>query len=415
MSQEPFSFYADACARRPTKVHSLLLVRAAHSVITPRKRPLSRAARRPADPVAQLKKRYGLNSRAFREFSVRPPMCSVAVGASGIAYALARTADLSGESDLLLAADAWIAAAEERISSKHAFLSPKDGTERRAIGFASLAFAEPGLFYLKAIIRSQMRDAAGADAAVRQFLKFAKTHLSRIADLHLGGLGLALAANHLTGCISSTRLRSDLSNFGRRILRRAWAKTGTGIRRNQVLGFAHGLAGQVFAAFACGEPQLASRMLDQLREAAIPHRKAIIWPLRSGSSRFWLGWCNGLAGHLLMWTTVWQHSHSNDDRELLDRLAWTVWKYRMAFGSLCCGAAGQAAILAVFSSRTGEHHWKPEILKWLNSFRPRWTAGGPPQSLFHGRLGLLLARIECEYGAPPQFPLYHYEPALLKN
>jgi serine/threonine-protein kinase len=189
-------------------------------------------------------------------------------------------------------------------------------------------------------------------------------------------------------------------------VRRAWAQTGTGIRRNQLLGFAHGIAGQVFASYACGHPQSAIQFVQQLRETAIPFQKALIWPLRASSGDFCAGWCNGLAGHLLMWTKVWQHSRARDDREVLEQLAWGVWKYRMSLGSLCCGAAGQAVILASFSSATGDHHRKRETLAWLRNFRRRGTRDAPPQSLFHGKLGLLLARIECEYATHPQFPVY---------
>jgi lantibiotic modifying enzyme len=366
----------------------------------------ARPARRSSDPAEELRTLYGLGSRALREFSLVAPRCSVAFGASGIAYSLARAAELTDDSGLLLAADSWIAAAERHASSKRAFVSSAQRITRRTVGFASLAFAEPGLFYAKGIIRSRMEDPAGADNAARQFLSVTKNRLSRFADVHLGGLGLALAAKHLTHCVSSARVRSELSTFSHRLVRRAWAKTGTDIRRNQILGFAHGIAGQVFASYACGHPHTAIPFVQQLREAAIPFQKALIWPLRAGSGGFWAGWCNGLAGHLLMWTKVWQHSRAQDDREILDRLAWGVWKYRMPVGSLCCGAAGQALILASFSSATGDHHWNRKTLDWLRSFRPRGTRGAPPQSLFHGRLGFLLARIECEYATRPQFPVY---------
>lgn len=369
----------------------------------------ARPARRSSDPAKDLRSLYGLDSRALREFSLAAPQCSLAFGASGIAYALARTAELLDDSELLLAADSWIAAAEQHASSKRAFVSPAQGVTRREIGFASLVFAEPGLFYVKTIVRSRIGDRAGADAAARQFLKLAQTRLSRIVDLHLGGLGLALGAKHLTTCVSSAKLRKELSNFSLGVVRRAWAKTGTEIRRNQWLGFAHGITGQVYATYACGEPNIAVPLIQHLRDAASSHQKTMIWPERAGSHHFSAGWCNGLAGHLLMWTKVSQHSSAHDDRELLDRLAWGVWKYRMPLGSLCCGAAGQAVVLAAFSSTTGDPHWKRKTLAWLHSFRPRWTIYNPPQSLFYGKLGFMLARIECEYAVRPQFPVYQHD------
>lgn len=369
----------------------------------------ARPARRPGDPAKELRALYGLDSRALREFSLVAPQCSLAFGASGIAYSLARAAELLGDSNLLLAADAWIAAAERHASTKRAFISERQGITRRAIGFASVAFAEPGLVLVKSIIRSRMGDRTGADAAARQFLVLSKRGQSRVADVHLGGLGLALAAKRLASCTSSTGVRSELSNFSRRIVRLAWSKTGTRIRRNRTLGFAHGVAGQVFTSYVCGDTKTPLPVIQQLREMAIPHQKTIIWPVRAGAREPWLGWCNGLAGHLMMWTKVWQHSRANEDRELVDRIAWGVWKYRMRLGGLCCGAAGQAVILAHMSSAAGDDHWRRKTLPWLRSFRPQWSKEYPAHNLFHGELGLLLARVECEYAAHPQFPVYQHD------
>lgn len=366
----------------------------------------ARPARRLSDPVKEMRALCGLDSRALREFARVTAHCSLAFGASGIAYSLARTADLLRDSGLLLAADAWIAAAERRASSKRAFLSP---AQRRAVGSGSLAFAEPGLFYAKSIVCSLMGNRAGVESAARQFLILAKSRLSRVADLHRGGLGLALAAKHLTSCVSSTGIQSELSNLSRRYVRLAWAKTGTDIQPNQLLGFAHGMAGQVFATYECGDRKTGSRVVQQLRETAIPFRKAMLWPVRAGSREVWAGWCNGLAGHLLMWTKLWRDSQDKEDREMLERLAWGVWKYRMPLGNLCCGAPGQAIPLASFSSTTGDHHQNRKTRDWLHSLRPRWPSAARPESLFGGKLGLLLARIECEYAAPPQFPVYQQD------
>jgi eukaryotic-like serine/threonine-protein kinase len=367
----------------------------------------ARPARRPSDPAEELRTLYGSGSRALREFSLVAPRCSVAFGASGIAYSLARAAELTDDSELLLAADSWIGAAERHASSKRAFVSSAQRITRRTVGFASLVFAEPGLFYVKGIIRSRMQDAAGADNAARQFLKIAKTRLSRIADLHLGGVGLALGAKNLMNCVSSAKLRKELADFGRSVVRRAWAKTGTEIHRDQPFGFAHGIAGQVYATYACGEPRLAAPMIEQLRDAAIPHQKTLVWTERAGASRFSAGWCNGLGGHLLLWTTLWQHSRACADREIVDRLAWGVWKWRAGLGSVCCGGAGQAIILAGAAAATGNLSGRRKVSAWLGSLQPRWpTAHNHRQSLIHGSLGFLLARIECEYATHPQFPVY---------
>jgi hypothetical protein len=83
-----------------------------------------------------------------REFSIVAPQCSLAFGAPGIAYSLTRAAELLDDSELLLAADSWITAAEQHASRKAAFISQAQQITRRKVGFASLAFAEPSLFYV---------------------------------------------------------------------------------------------------------------------------------------------------------------------------------------------------------------------------------------------------------------------------
>jgi eukaryotic-like serine/threonine-protein kinase len=354
-----------------------------------------------------MKTLYGLGSRRLREFSLVAPRCSLTYGAAGIAYALARAAQLTLDSELLWAADAWIELAERHAKDREAFTSSAFELTRKRIGFASLSEAEPGLFYVKSIIRSELGDSAGADMSIGRYLTIAKRRISRIADVYLGGLGLALAAKRLMSCASSAKLRKELSSFSREVVTRAWTTPRANILgKGRCLGFAHGVAGLVFTTYVCGDTKSAAPVLQELRRTASRLQRGICWPVHANSNFFTGGWCNGVAGHLLMWTKVWQHSRDEKDREMLDRVAWGVWESRMGLTNLCCGAAGQAIILASFSSMVDDPTWRTKAANWLISLRPRWSKDGRPQSLFRGELGLLLARLECGHGKPPRFPVY---------
>jgi eukaryotic-like serine/threonine-protein kinase len=354
-----------------------------------------------------MKALYGLGSRSLREFSLVAPQCSLSYGAAGIAYALARAGELTLDSELLRAAEAWSELAEHRALDTKAFTSSALEITRKDTGFASLSMAEPGLFYVKSIIRSDIGDSAGADMSIGRYLTIAKRRISRVADVYLGGLGLALAAKRLMGCTRSAKLRRELSSFSREAVTRAWTTPHANILgKRRYLGFAHGVAGLVFTTYACGDPTNASPVLQELRRTASRLQRGLRWPVHANSNFFMEGWCSGVAGHLLMWTKVWQHSRDDKDFEMLDRVAWGVWESGIRLTNLCCGGAGQAIILASFSSAVGDPRWRVRAADFLNAVPSRWSKYDPPQSLFRGELGLLLAHLECEYGKPPRFPVY---------
>jgi|HubBroStandDraft_6_1064221.scaffolds.fasta_scaffold03856_4 lantibiotic modifying enzyme len=356
-----------------------------------------------------MKRLYGLGSPALRKFSAGGQQCSLSLGASGIAYALARVAEIMDDPDSLAAAAAWIALAERRSSHPKAFTSLALRVTPPKTGFASLAFAEPGLFYVKGIVRSAEGDSAAADISIRKFLSIARRRLSRFADVYSGGLGLALAAKRLMGCTSSAALRTQLARFSRHVVARAWATPRANIiGSRRFLGFAHGVAGLVFTTYACGNPGKASPALENFRRTANRMKRGVRWPVYgdAGPNLFADGWCNGVAGHLLMWTKVWQISQSAKDLEMLHRIAWGVWESGIGAPNLCCGAVGQAIILASFSSAVGDRRWRVRAVDFLESVPSRWGKYNPPQSLFRGKLGLLLARVECEWATRPLFPAY---------
>jgi serine/threonine-protein kinase len=361
--------------------------------------------RRRDEPLKRLKDEFGLGSDRLRNLEIARPRCSLTFGAAGISYALLRAAELCNDGELLWAADAWIEFAERHAADAEAFISPAIDLTRRKIGYASLACSEPGIFYVKSLVRAAVGDPGGARSAVEQFLSAASYRLSHAADVNLGGVGLALAADRLAGLPLPARSRQTLREFRNQMTEKAWQQSPPASIRNSRLGFAHGTAGMVFGALTSGSSKRVEEAAGRLRTLTVMMRKGIRWPVRAGGSYFMPGWCNGVAGHLLMWMRVWQCSGQPEDREMMERVAWGVMESRTSMGNLCCGAAGQAVALASFAAATGDPAWRRRATEFLDRLQPRWPKDDHPQSLFRGQLGLLLVRLECDSDTP-RFPVW---------
>jgi serine/threonine-protein kinase len=354
---------------------------------------------RGTDPVRKLRDEFGLGCTRMRNFDLAAPRCSLTFGAPGIAYGLLRAAELCGDGELLWAADAWLELAERHAAEPEAFTAPAIELTRRKIGYASLACAEPGLWFAKGLVRAAAGDSIGASSAAGRFLATAKHRPSHHSDLNLGGVGLAVAADRLAGLRLPLARRRELRDFRDQLIERAW------LGRNNRLGFAHGIAGMAFAALTRGDSRETREAVAELQKETVMMRRGIRWPVRFGGTYFMPGWCNGVAGHLLMWTRLWQLSGSAEDREMMERGAWGIVESATSMGNVCCGAAGQAIALACFAAATQDPTWRRRASAFIESLQPRWPKDDHPQSLFRGELGLLLARLECDSDTP-RFPVW---------
>jgi eukaryotic-like serine/threonine-protein kinase len=346
-----------------------------------------------------------LESARLREFAVRAPTCSLISGAPGIAYALLRASKLLEDKELLRAAKAWIEKAEQHSGKRGAFSRMQVVETRRIVEDGSLSFGKPGLFFTKSLICAAVGDAEGTQKAVQKFLSAARCWPFEPYDLFLGGVGIALGADRLAGLRLARGNRQELRAVRKILIARAWQHIGNAFENGRWLGFAHGVAGVVFASLGSSMTSKALDAADRLRRVSVKTRKGIGWPVTAGSNESAPGWCHGTAGYLLMWTRVWQCTHLPEDREMMERCAWGVWESPTSLGMICCGAAGQAVALAAFAVATDEPSWQRRARQLLDKLCPTWRKHSHPQGLFHGQLGLVLARLECE-AISPRFPVW---------
>ena len=128
-------------------------------------------------------------------------------------------------SEFLWASDAWIEQAEQHSGDPDAFTSPGVRLDRRKIGYASLACSEPGLFFVKSLVRAAMNDLPGVQLSVDQFYAAATYRPSRHADVNLGGVGLALAADRVIALPLAASQRRRISALRDQLMARAWRTT----------------------------------------------------------------------------------------------------------------------------------------------------------------------------------------------
>jgi serine/threonine-protein kinase len=356
-------------------------------------------------PERRIKQLFGLESARLREFTVLPPTCTLIDGAPGIAYALLRASELVQDAELLRAAQSWIEKAEQHSEKRGAYSRVRVVATRRIIDDGSLSFGRPGLFFTKSLVCAATGDVEGTRKAVEKFLSAARSWHFEPYDLFLGGVGLAVGSDRLAGLQFAKGYRQELRAMRNKLIARAWQHIGNAFENGRWLGFAHGVAGVVFGSLVSDNSSKALNAADRLRRMSVKTRKGIRWPVTVGSNEFASGWCHGIAGHLLMWTRVWQCSRLPEDREMMERCAWGVLELPTSLGKVCCGAAGQAVALAEFALATDEPSWQRRARQLLANLRPRWRKNSRPQGLFHGQLGLALARLECE-ACSPRFPVW---------
>jgi eukaryotic-like serine/threonine-protein kinase len=123
------------------------------------------------------------------------------------------------------------------------------------------------------------------------------------------------------------------------------------------LGIAHGWSGLLFALLRWGnatggsiDPIVMTR-LEELAFLAEPHAGGVRWPLQNSNASsvsFMEGWCNGTAGHAMLFALASQIYRNNGFAELAERAVASAWSSEMRYGTLCCGLAGIGyALLAV--------------------------------------------------------------------
>jgi hypothetical protein len=342
--------------------------------------------------------------------TIPAPSCSVYAGCAGVALAVARLAQVTGDSALAERAVGWTDLAEKQSADRDAF-DDDDGVSP----FHSLS----GLHCVRASIARDRDDAAVVQDAVEAFVRATSTPCAGL-DLTTGRaavlLGCALLHDLAAG---EDRARGRLlRDHGDRIHATVWQD---GVAADmEYLGIAHGTAGVLYATLQWARtrglppPRDVGARLDDLAARAEAIGRGWRWPARrvahdGETYPFRSGWCHGGAGYVALWTLA--HEVLGDTRylDVAERAAWGVWEAPLTNGGLCCGAAGQAYALLNIYRHTGDDAWLQRAATIANVAADGGHAPddpGRPLSLFKGHVGLALVAAELTRPGDAAMPFF---------
>ena len=320
-------------------------------------------------------------------------------GAAGVGFFLYETARRYDDRDLLKLASAWCALA----SRWQATASPAD------LGPTPLGIVlgASGIAHVRALVSAGLGDRTDAMRAVEELAGLAvRLEESGPGEVLGGAAGIALAARELI-----TRLPVDGYAHARDLLtasrdgalRRLLEAHRTPLtsRLGTPLGFAHGAAGELYTlvSFLGTEHAVVRARLVELAEMReLDEEGLVCWPFLVGSSlssehaELLGSWCNGAAGHSLLWTEVAAQTKDPSWMTLARQAAMSTSVLRNGNASVCCGDAGHAIALARFGAVSGEACWARYAYRRLRKATRSLDVepGLPLLGLWQGALGVAL-------------------------
>lgn len=364
-------------------------------------------------------RRYALDGDGLRDGLANAPVASVNYGAGGIAYAIYRMAQRRGDPELLALADVWIQKALALSSHERAFYNPELQIEPSTVGEVSLFHSTSGLHCVRALVSIAMGDAHGAKRAIEAFVAKSRGSCDT-PDLALGKASLLLGCTELIEAMPIGWNVNMEAVFARgeeiageliALLKSDAMATSTKIR---TLGIAHGWAGFIFAllrwssATKSETDPIAATSLEELATLAEPHGAGIRWPVYNPSSprSFMDGWCNGTAGHVLLFALAHKVLRAERFGEFAERAAVSAWEADIRIGTLCCGLGGLGYALLAVHRLTGSELW----LERARAFARRAATDSAKHffrdALYKGAVGVALLADDLEQPETAAMPLF---------
>lgn len=314
--------------------------------------------------------RYALGGHALRDGLAGSPFASINYGAGGIAYFIYSIARKRGDPRLLSLADIWTQRAFALSSHQEAFYKSEIEIDRETVGEVSLFHSISGLFCVRALTAIAMGDVSGANAAIQSFIERSHGPCASF-DLTLGKASLLIGCSELVEALpvawfidlEPVRTRGDeIAAELAALIRSERVATSKNV---QTLGIAHGWAGLIFALLrwsrAMGREIDAPvvKALDELAALAEPHGAGVRWPVRNSTSApsYMEGWCNGTAGHAMLFALAQDMLREGRHGDLAERAAIGAWATESRLGTLCCGLGGIGYALLAAYRVTGSELW----------------------------------------------------------
>jgi eukaryotic-like serine/threonine-protein kinase len=316
--------------------------------------------------------RFALGGLALRDgLAADAPLSSVNYGAAGVAYSLYTIARRRADPKLLALADIWTQRAFATSEKEGAFYRAELEIDRDSVGEVSLFHSMSGVYCVRALVSIAMGDPGGANSAMRSFVERSRGPCQRL-DLTLGKASLLIGCTELVEAtpvpwfFNADVVRSRGNEIAEELMALIRAQKVATSNEITMLGIAHGWAGIVFAllrwARATGVTVDASvvGVLDELADLAEPHGAGLRWPVHNSAKRsptYMEGWCNGTAGHTMLYALAHEVLGAGKYGEFAERAAISAWGAETQLGTLCCGLGGTGYALLAAHRLTGSELW----------------------------------------------------------
>jgi serine/threonine-protein kinase len=363
--------------------------------------------------AADFFERCGIGGRVLRDRPHNPPFASVNYGAAGIAYAMLRLAHARDDARLLATADVWAQKALVLSDRDEAFHTSAIEINENTVGNASLFHSPSGVHAVGALVALAWGEAESAARAVGAFLAASRVPCAFV-DLTLGAAGLLVGCAELLEAFQGARGGDPGAIVARgEELRTAIERAVAGpdiatATSMSSLGLAHGWAGLLFALLrwsqARGESAEPYRArLDELGALHEPHGLGIRWPVENRTvprASYVESWCNGSAGHALLWALAYERLGDATYGVYAERSAASAWSSEVELGTVCCGLAGVGYACAAAHRVSGDAVWLSRARLSARRACEDRSEMFYRDSLYKGAVGAVLLREELDAGRP---------------
>jgi eukaryotic-like serine/threonine-protein kinase len=352
------------------------------------------------DLADEMIARYSRSADGLTIPNGHTPRASLTYGAAGIAYALYRIAVTRADARLIALADQWSQHAYALAQDASGFYSAELGITRDEVGDTSLFHSVAGVHFVRALVSGSVGDLEASDRALAALIDHSRRPCSN-PDLTLGQASLVLGLSEVveslppsesTGMDLARERGAELTRHLEQILQTESMSTSTLL---SALGVAHGWAGLLYvllrwaqATKAPPAPIVAER-LDELLEWAEPHAGGLRWPVYNGGPvAFVDGWCNGTAGHSMLFALAYRVFGREAYAQAAIQAAESSQTTETDLGTLCCGLAGVAYALLSAHRITGDQRWRTRAEKAASSAAKCTSESFYRDSLYKGAVGL---------------------------
>lgn len=364
----------------------------------------------------------------FRDGVPVPPRCSVNFGAGGIAYALYRLSIIENDPKSLQLADAWSCRSLATADQEGAYHDDEKQITPEITGDVTPYHTLSGLHVVKGLIANAMGDIPSLQSAIEGFVGASQAYCENL-DVTLGRSGTLIGCSLLIDAIRDSEWLDlkPLFDLGENTMREVWSELDKlphiGKSKNyNLLGIAHGWSGLCYAALRwCRSSGIEVSVnvrdrIEQLTEFALDNGESVQWPnrIRPGKTEHELGsikgWCNGSAGHTLLW--ILAHKMLGDQRYgvLAERSGLDAFDVNISNAGLCCGNTSQAYAMLSLYTHFGEKKWlrKAELMA-VSALNNQESFNTLPHSLFQGRTGLMLLVKDLHHPETSCMPFFEPE------